>query len=467
MIGILFILATVPILFGAVQPWVRAVFECLIFATFVIAYWKSALENYRPGKVFYLTAGLFFIWTLFQFLPLPHGILKAVNAFHYGLLEQAAVLTGSEGDCHAISVLPLQSLDWWIFLLSLAGFFIVLRNRLVNRRDLNRVIFLMIVVALVESFYGILQVLVPSMGVLWVDDVGCLGNARGTFINRNHFAGFINMIWPLGLAWIMVGKLNSNRKESRKIRFFLEASNDIHKQIVVIILVVLMILSLVFSASRAGITSAVLAFIVFSLLIYFRNRKKNRRFLIVASGILGLFFLYGLRIGFERIIERFLQLGEHISRIDYWKDSLVLLGKKPLGIGLGNFEDVFRPFFSLPKSAFSIVDHLHNDYLQLLIEAGWPGFVLLAGGFFYFLCRSFFLAIKNGKELSDYRFFMGIGALSGLVSMGFHSLFDFNLRIPANCVYFLTLMAVVQLCLGKREILCNDGSLKSMDYTRG
>jgi hypothetical protein len=47
------------------------------------------------------------------------------------------------------------------------------------------------------------------------------------------------------------------------------------------------------------------------------------------------------------------------------------------------------------------------------------------------------------------RFFLAVGAFSGLISLAFHSFFDFNLQIPANCVYFITLMAILCACCGR------------------
>ena len=44
------------------------------------------------------------------------------------------------------------------------------------------------------------------------------------------------------------------------------------------------------------------------------------------------------------------------------------------------------------------------------------------------------------------RFFLAVGALSGLVSLAFHSFFDFNLHMPANLIYFVTLIAIVYNC---------------------
>ncbi len=62
----------------------------------------------------------------------------------------------------------------------------------------------MIALAVLEAIYGLIQALIPSLGVLWVDYIkNYLGDARGTFINRNHFAGFIEMVWPLALGYTL------------------------------------------------------------------------------------------------------------------------------------------------------------------------------------------------------------------------------------------------------------------------
>ena len=90
--------------------------------------------------------------------------------------------------------------------------------------------------------------------------------------------------------------------------------------------------------------------------------------------------------------------------------------------------------------------YLHNDYLQLLVETGWVGFLALVGGFYIFLIKSVF-KIRDMRLQSDaMRFFLSIGALSGLVSIAFHSFFDFNLHMPANCVYFVMLIGIVYNC---------------------
>jgi O-antigen ligase len=117
----------------------------------------------------------------------------------------------------------------------------------------------------------------------------------------------------------------------------------------------------------------------------------------------------------------------------------------PLGIGLGNFKNVF-PVYNVSTISDNRFLYAHNDYLHLLVEAGVPGFLALVSGFFIFLGKSF-KKVKQMKVHHDpLRFFLAVGALSGLVSIAFHSFFDFNLHMPANLIYFVTLMAIVHTC---------------------
>ena len=62
------------------------------------------------------------------------------------------------------------------------------------------------------------------------------------------------------------------------------------------------------------------------------------------------------------------------------------------------------------------------------------------------MTRSLFKIRCMRLQADPLRFFLAVGALSGLVSMAFHSFFDFNLQMPANGVYFVMLMGIVYNC---------------------
>ncbi|MCJ7700590.1 MAG: O-antigen ligase family protein, partial [Anaerolineales bacterium] len=282
-------------------------------------------------------------------------------------------------------------------------------------------------------------------------------DARGTFINRNHFAGFMEMVWPLVLGytlalgdWQRKGNHYGNNWK-KKLKAIL-SSDRLHHQLLLSLGIVIMLLALLFSKSRAGIGGAFVGFLTFVVLSGSGNKRLPLGFWLMFGAIIGLVVIYGLKIGFAPIIERFLALSGSVSRLDYWHDSLTIIKDHPLGIGLGNFKRVF-PVYNVSVVSDLTITHTHNDYLQLLVEAGWPGFLALVSGFFIFLGKSFFKVKRLSPRDDPLAFFIGIGALSGLVSMTFHSFFDFNLQMPANCIYFITLIALVYVCVWEREPL--------------
>jgi O-antigen ligase len=170
-----------------------------------------------------------------------------------------------------------------------------------------------------------------------------------------------------------------------------------------------------------------------------------RSFWVIISVVVGMVSFYSLKIGIDPVLERFLRVGKDTSRLDIWRDSLAMIKDHPFGIGLEAFKQVF-PVYNASNFSDTRFIYLHSDYLQLLAEAGWIGFLTLVGGFYIFLIKSFFRIKKLHLQTDPLKYFLSIGALSGLVSIAFHSFFDFNLHMPANGVYFLTLIGIVYNC---------------------
>jgi len=207
-----------------------------------------------------------------------------------------------------------------------------------------------------------------------------------------------------------------------------------------------MVLALLLSRSRAGILGGVLGFLTFVLLMRSSTGELPRSFWVITSVIIGMVGFFSLKIGIDPVLERFLRISKDTSRLDIWRDSLVMIKDHPLGIGLAASREVF-PIYNASNFSDTRFLYLHNDYLQLLAEAGWLGFGALVGGFYVFLAKSLLKIRKMQLQADPLRFFLAVGALSGLVSIAFHSFFDFNLHMPANCVYFVMLMGIVYNCV--------------------
>lgn len=442
------ILSAAPILFGAVQPWVWPFYSAAIFTAFIFQFWGTSGDLFQHFKSIPAVAvGIFLLLTLIQSIPIPTVFLRYLSPQQYHILETSHHLLDLPLTTHAFSYNPSATLAWWLFLLSLVLLYAVLNANL-NRARLKSLLWLLFGIASLEALYGIVQALAPNLGVLWVDYIKeSLGNARGTYINRNHFAGYMEMMIPL-----MLGFTLSREDWTSKIGFkaFL-ASDRPHLQFFLSLGMVLMVLSLLFSKSRAGIAGFIIGLSFFLYLIQSKRKimpmSAKITFLVISTLVL----FYGIKIGFGPIFDRFLQISPDAYRLDFWRDSLPVIAAHPMGIGLGTFEQVFA-VHNVSTVADIRITYLHNDFLQLLLEAGWLAFAILLVIIGWFIVKKFVKIKRMEIGENPLRFFAAAGALSGLISMLFHSCFDFNLHIPANCIYFVTLTAIVQICTTKSKV---------------
>jgi O-antigen ligase len=159
-------------------------------------------------------------------------------------------------------------------------------------------------------------------------------------------------------------------------------------------------------------------------------------------------------LGVRQILERFSSLqtlevsaGKRASmRGDTWR---IFWDHPWTGTGLGTLQTVFPRYETLYDG--KVVNHAHNDYLEVLAETGLPGGFCCA----WFLGVLFLESMRRSMELN--RSFAAALHLSGLVGCtGFlvHSLVDFNLHIPANALLFLLManLATVEIVQVTRPV---------------
>lgn len=445
---IVIIIATLPLVFGAVQPRVWSFYSAAMTIAFLAAWWQKRINfTFLKQPLVATSIGAFLIYSLFQLVPLPISVTKYVSPRQYDILVESSAIIGSTMKWQALSYDWRHSFSWWVFLVSLMLFATVVQSWMKNEKNLFFIIWSILLLSLIEAVYGLAQTLIPTMGVLWADVNAYLGDARGTFINRNHYAGFMEMVWPLGLAMMIIltgherhGNKNDNTLKKR-LKYFLAADKSgLHFLLCAAMLFIL--LTLLFSKSRAGIAGALIGGILFILFSYGGGKRFSFfTWLTMGLGVMFLLF-YSNVIGFEKIIGRFMTVDESaVSRVNIWKDTLTMIKDHPLGIGLGNYEQLM-PVYNTRGPLGVRFTHAHNDFLEILAESGWPGFVFVVGGFFVFFARTVSGLLNNGAKMAPGHFYIGIGACCGMASIMFHSLFDFNLHIPSNLVYFVLLMMI-------------------------
>jgi O-antigen ligase len=268
----------------------------------------------------------------------------------------------------------------------------------------------------VVAIFGILQHLTFNGKLYWFREMRYGGIPFGPYVNRNHFAGFAELVIPIGLVPLVLGKV-------RRERWF-----------VVGLLALFPLGALFLSASRGGIISLAAELGVLTLLVILRRAGGKHA---LAGAVVLLFALMMVSwLGARQILERFSSMqslevtsGKRASmRVNTWH---IFLEHPWTGTGLGTLQTVFPAYETLYDA--KVVNHSHNDYLEALAETGIAGAACCA----WFLGALFFHSLRH-LLLQDKSFTAALH-LSGLVACaGFlvHSLVDFNLHIPGNALLF-------------------------------
>ena len=269
------------------------------------------------------------------------------------------------------------------------------------------------------SIFGILQHLTFNGKLYWFREMHYGGIPFGPYVNRNHFAGFVELLLPLALVPLLLGRVRRERWP------------------VVTLFAVVPIGALFLSVSRGGIVSFGVELAVLALVMIQRRTMGKQLFAGAAVLLLALLMVSWLGVG--QLLQRFSSFQSlEVSagkRASMRRDTGHIFLDNPVsGTGLGTLQIVYPQYESLYDG--KIVNHTHNDYLEALAETG------ILGG----LCCAWFLGVLLRESLKRLRqlhnSFAGALQLSGLVACaGFlvHGLVDFNLHIPSNAFLFFLL----------------------------
>ena len=386
-IGICALLGFAVAAHGAVEPWARAVLET--GAGVLLVVWAA--------RVFLTQRDSLLISPL---LPPLLGLV---------LLASGQLVFGATASAYDTRV-DLQLLVAYAVLLFLAS------QAFRDPDDWRFFIWFAMCLGFAVSLFGILQHLTFNGKLYWVREMRFGGIPFGPYVNRNHFAGFAELVIPISLVPLAFGKV-------RRERLF-----------IVGVLALFPIGALFLCASRGGLISfaaEILALVVLMIL-----RRSAGKHVLAGVGILALSFALVSWLGVGKILERFSSMqslevtaGKRATmRHDTWR---IFQDHLWGGSGLGTLQIVYPAYETLYDA--KIVNHSHNDYLEALAETGILGGLCCAwflGSLFFVSTRQIFL---HDKSFAAALHISGLVACTGLLV---HSLVDFNLHIPANALLF-------------------------------
>ena len=449
--GIAGLVVFTPLALAGVPVWSSSLMQIASFVLFGIWLHKASRETtiiLESGTLLKLF-GLFIILVVLQLLPMPMRLLEVISPGSAAIYRNA----GDEvsGSWYPISLYRQATLNELLNLLANGAVFVVVSNHYRSKEQILPLIRTIVILGCLLVVVAVLQKANWNGRIYWFYPIDPSLQSRisyiwGPYINRNHFAGYLEMVIPLALGLVMYTLTRAGQDKGRTALRRLSSLAS-HKKLpafaLSVLAVVVMSGALFATLSRGGILGFTASTAVFVIMM--RSRRSLRR----KTGVLILLGLtvavVGLFAAWDRIESRFMDLADekHIMRTQVWSDLTGMVRDYPvLGTGLGTFDRAFPRYQS--KYSTTMFEHAENDYLEVLADTGIMGFTLAIASGIVFIVTMYraWRSRRNSLAIS-----FGAAGIASCLAIAVHSFTDFNLRIPANALLLTTITALTSSCL--------------------
>ena len=433
--GLIVAVCVAVLAFGGTAPSFFAITQVIIFGLGFV--FLLSRQSSRDTSFHIPVAGplLLVALVLLQLCPLPVSLAPMFGRARDEL---------PSGSYFTISMERYQTVSHLLLLVTyLTAFFLTL-FLCRDRNAKKRLVFALVSLGAFEALYGLIQYLTGWQQIFAYVKKYYLEEATGTYINRNHFAGFLEMILPfvivLALRWTYLLSKNTSGRAGTFRK--LVSRTELVSVVFWLFLAIVILAALVLSRSRMGIISALVSLVAILALAGTSTVGPRARAAVAAVSFIGVLGLV-VWIGSDPVMSRFETLGQEYnlsgqSRVSIWHDTLGLIRQHPfLGTGLGSF---FVAYTSVQTAFLNLlVEHAHCDYLEVATELGLPGAILVFGSIFWVLAQS---ARRYGKLEERFDKAVSLACIGSIGAILVHSLADFNLYIPANALLFTMILAM-------------------------
>jgi O-antigen ligase len=408
-----------------------------------VHYWALAL--FFLGAITILILWLIDSWNLGAF-RISRNVLQLplVGMFLLGLFQLLPLRHPEDVGTHSIPLVSSLSFDPYttrLILVQLAAMTIYFAAVLVFTDTPKRLRLLVRTITVFGFFlaiFGLTQSFTSPDKVYWIRELP-QSQAFGPFINRHHFAGYMELALALPLGLVFTGAI----EKEKKFIYLFAAS--------------LMAIALIMTNSRGGLISlfAEILFLVATMGLGRRHKKRGSEertpriksaamkaglALALVVALFGGVVLLGGEDALSRMLGSVNTDDPTTGRAHFWGVTVDIIKNHPLiGTGLGAFGVVYTGYDS--RNGMYRLEQAHNDYLQVLSDGGIVGAVI---GLF-FVVSLFRMGFARRDSRDDFRRGVATGALAGCFAVLVHSFFDFTLHTPANALLFLVLAALATI----------------------
>jgi O-antigen ligase len=437
--GLFGLILLTPLPFGSVQPGSVLIIELAAAvlgcgALWVLYHDTDALAP--PAGTVLAACGALVLIGLLQLLPLPPSLYALVDAPTAETRRALAEILGTPPDgWFPASISAPDTTDALLRLVSYVVLGLCAMLSIRSRRQVRQLAFVVVISGLFQALYGSYEYLSGRQHIFGFAKRYYLSEATGTFINRNHYAGYLALTLPFALG-ILLGSARVGRTEgSWKQRLIRLAHPDHVARAFAAFAVFGIWTGVVLSQSRAGLAAAGLATVWIGAALF---RGRWTIWLLAAALLLPTAYL--LYMDVQAPGERMAELRKDITstrgRVTVWKATAEMGADYPLlGTGYGTFEKAFPRY--RPATVRLRWDHAHNDWLEGFSTGGVAVPLLFLFALFVTL-RPLRWRLPVSSEVRT----VAACAAAAVAAIAFHSTVDFCLRIPAIALLVACLAGV-------------------------
>ncbi|MDD4004289.1 MAG: O-antigen ligase family protein [Elusimicrobiaceae bacterium] len=408
-----------PLAFASVEPWARALLETGMLLAAVLTVTRSRYLYPSRASTTIVAGALAVALT---------GLLQSASAHpvnaHAGWLPFTVWRPGTR--------------DGIVLWCCYAAFAFAVTQAVERKIHLKIAMWSVFLTGLVVAFTGIFQKTGNEVYIYGLRKISGTGMPPfGPFINRDNAASYLVMSALCGLGLFLSGFAAYDKFAGRgkKLDFFA-------RQAVMALMLGINIYAIIFTGSRGGIHSFAAALFIVAVLAAFKFLKAGRRTLALGgAGLLACGYLTLIHFTpdlLARNSEGF--TSTVLIRLSMYKSGFVMFRDFPLwGAGLDSLIHAF-PYYQNYAVVPGTVEHVHSDWLELVLTAGLAGALAFMAGLTAFM----FYAVRTVmKSMSPQKTIAGICLLAAAVAFCLHACFDFPLQIPGNALTFFLILGLL------------------------
>jgi len=385
---------------------------------FFVRGWRA--PRGRSVTTAFILIGALVVLVIVQTIPLPPGVWHSLPG--RGAVIDVLNVVGAPDTWLAFSLDPTATREAGYFLIAPIAMFVATLH--LNRDDQLKLLVLIVGAALISA----ILVMIQAQGALWLTfyDAPHATKGKGIFANKNHNAALLVIAIPLAA---MLG---------RSMVWFRQPSTQ---RTVAGIVIAVLAIAVVGCLSRAGL--ALLPIALVACVPLMGGWALVRRYPKIGAAFLAILLAAAVVIAQSSIAQETLDRfgASQEGRYVFWPDVLTAIRQfLPWGSGLGTFVPVFRMAESLEAVHQTFTNHAHSDFMEIALEAGVPG-VILVLGFGGWLITTAWARLHGRNGTPDFAPMLAV--LVGIVILLAASIVDYPLRTLLLACVFAVFAAIL------------------------